>query len=128
MRLSDIADQIEPALAEDDGMRLSCDMRRDLMRIVINARDEDTADLLAGVRQLQRRHPVCVASLREAMLDELLKQPPQRVDTALEASAAAQYLSTSASASTPPCAPRARSCSTSPPPSCQACWSTTTCR
>ncbi len=66
--------------------------RRALVLIVTNARDEDIEDLLAGVRQLQRRHLVCVASLREAMLDELLEQPPQRVDTALEASAAAQYL------------------------------------
>ncbi|SDD42539.1 DUF58 domain-containing protein [Aquimonas voraii] len=66
--------------------------RRALVLIVTNARDEDIEDLLAGVRQLQRRHLVCVASLREAMLDELLEQPPERVDTALEASAAAQYL------------------------------------
>ncbi len=66
--------------------------RRALVLIVTNARDEDIEDLLAGVRQLQRRHLVCVASLREAMLDELIEQPPERVDTALEASAAAHYL------------------------------------
>lgn len=66
--------------------------RRALILIVTNARDEDIEDLLAGVRQLQRRHLVCVASLREAMLDELIEQSPERVDTALEASAAALYL------------------------------------
>ena len=66
--------------------------RRALILVVTNARDEDIEDLLAGVRQLQRRHLVCVASLREAMLDELIEQSPERVDTALEASAAALYL------------------------------------
>ncbi len=66
--------------------------RRALVLIVTNARDEDIEDLLAGIRQLQRRHLVCVASLREAMLDELIERAPERVDTALEASAAAHYL------------------------------------
>ena len=38
--------------------------------LVTNVRDEDIEDLLAAVRLLQRRHLVCVASLREEALDE----------------------------------------------------------
>jgi uncharacterized protein (DUF58 family) len=40
--------------------------RRSLVMLVTNVRDEDIDDLLAAVRLLQKRHLVCVASLREA--------------------------------------------------------------
>jgi uncharacterized protein (DUF58 family) len=66
--------------------------RRALVLIITNARDEDIEDLLAGVRQLQRRHLVCVASLREGILDTLMESAPESVDAALETSAAAHYL------------------------------------
>jgi uncharacterized protein (DUF58 family) len=66
--------------------------RRSLVLLVTNARDEDIEDLLAGVRQLQRRHLVCVASLREGVLDTLERSSPASTDEALEASAALHYL------------------------------------
>lgn len=96
-RLLDTVYDLQPQAVATDYIEAAMQLgvrqpRRALVLIVTNARDEDIEDLLAGVRQLQRRHLVCVASLREAMLDELLDQAPDRVDTALEASAAALYL------------------------------------
>src|SRR3546814_8261179 len=44
--------------------------RRGLLMLVTNLRDEDSEDLLAAVRMLQRRHLVVVASLRERAIDE----------------------------------------------------------
>ncbi len=57
-------DYLEAAMAL--GARQS---RRALVLLITNARDEDIEDLVAAVRQLQRRHLVCVASLREEVLD-----------------------------------------------------------
>src|SRR3546814_15785251 len=47
--------------------------RRGLLMLVTNLRDEDSEDLLAAVRMLQRRHLVVVASLRERAIDEALE-------------------------------------------------------
>jgi hypothetical protein len=66
--------------------------RRARVVILTNARIEDIEDLLAGVRQLQCRHRVCVASVREGILDTLMDSAPEGVDTALATSAAARYL------------------------------------
>jgi uncharacterized protein (DUF58 family) len=44
--------------------------RRALVMLVTNVRDEDFEDLLAAVRLLQKKHLVCVASLREKVLDD----------------------------------------------------------
>jgi uncharacterized protein (DUF58 family) len=44
--------------------------RRALVMLVTNLRDEDMDDLLAAVQMLRKRHLVCVASLREAALDD----------------------------------------------------------
>jgi uncharacterized protein (DUF58 family) len=65
--------------------------RRALILIVTNARDEDIEDLLAGIRQLQRRHLVCVASLREAVVDRTLAEPPATTDGALLSAAMTLY-------------------------------------
>src|SRR3546814_13010417 len=46
--------------------------RRGLLMLVTNLRDEDSEDLLAAVRMLQRRHLVVVASLRERAIDAAL--------------------------------------------------------
>lgn len=96
-RMLDTVFDLQPQPVATDYIEASLQLgvrqqRRALILIVTNARDEDIEDLLAGIRQLQRRHLVCVASLREAMLDELIERAPERVDTALEASAAAHYL------------------------------------
>jgi uncharacterized protein (DUF58 family) len=66
--------------------------RRCLVLLITNARDEDIEDLVAAVRQLQRRHLVCVASLREGVLDESLHQPVRGFDDALHVAAMAQYV------------------------------------
>jgi uncharacterized protein (DUF58 family) len=66
--------------------------RRCLVLLITNARDEDIDDLLGAVRLLQRRHLVCVASLREAALDQSLRQTVAGFDDALALAATAQYV------------------------------------
>jgi uncharacterized protein (DUF58 family) len=66
--------------------------RRCLVLLITNARDEDIEDLLAAVRQLQRRHLVCVASLREQVLDRSLQQTVHNFDDALRTTATMQYV------------------------------------
>lgn len=66
--------------------------RRALVMLVTNVRDEDSADLVAAVRQMRRRHLVCVASLREAALDTALERPVATLDDAVTAGALVEYL------------------------------------
>lgn len=66
--------------------------RRSLVMLVTNVRDEDIEDLLAAVRLLQKRHLVCVASLRERALDEALEADVHDLPGALRAGAVARYL------------------------------------
>jgi len=66
--------------------------RRALVMLVTNVRDEDIEDLLAAVKLLQRRHLVCVASLREQVLDRVLDTPVETLEEATGAAAAALYL------------------------------------
>jgi len=72
--------------------------RRSLVMLVTNVRDEDIDDLLAAVRLLQKRHLVCVASLRERELDEALLQPVKDHADAVHAGAIARYLEQRAAA------------------------------
>lgn len=72
--------------------------RRSLVMLVTNVRDEDIDDLLAAVRLLQKRHLVCVASLRERELDEALAKPIQDHSDAVHAGAIARYLEQRAAA------------------------------
>ena len=60
--------------------------------LVTNVRDEDFEDLLAGVRLLQGKHLVVVASLREKVLDEQLDKPVDSLASAIDAGAMARYL------------------------------------
>ncbi|HVF35636.1 MAG TPA: DUF58 domain-containing protein [Candidatus Saccharimonadia bacterium] len=66
--------------------------RRALVLIATNVRDDDVEDLLLATRQLQRRHLVCVASLREEALDEARVQPVRTLADATTAGALARYL------------------------------------
>lgn len=66
--------------------------RRALVMLVTNVRDEDIEDLLAAVRLLQKRHLVCVASLRERALDEALRKDVHDLQDAIAAGALARYL------------------------------------
>lgn len=78
----------------DAAMQLSArQSRRSLVLLITNVRDEDIEDLVAAVRQLQRRHLVCVASLREQVLDTLLeKTDVAGFDDAIRVAAMAQYV------------------------------------
>jgi uncharacterized protein (DUF58 family) len=66
--------------------------KRALVMLVTNVRDEDIEDLLAGVRLLQKRHLVCVASLRERALDEAMQAEVRDLPDAIGAGALAHYL------------------------------------
>jgi len=72
--------------------------RRALVMLVTNVRDEDSDDLLVAVRLLQRRHLVCVASLREQALDQALAREVTDLHGAIGAGAAARYLAERAQA------------------------------
>lgn len=72
--------------------------RRALIMLVTNVRDEDIDDLLAAVQMLQKRHLVCVASLRERELDEALSSPVKDLADAVHAGAIARYLEQRAAA------------------------------
>ena len=72
--------------------------RRALVMLCTNVRDEDADDLLAAVRLLQRRHLVCVASLREQVLDQALAQEADDLHGAIRAGATAAYLAQRAQA------------------------------
>lgn len=71
---------------------LALNARRSLVLVVTNVRDEDADDLLAGLELLQRRHLVCVASLRESVLDAAMAAEPARFEDALRIGATQQYL------------------------------------
>ena len=66
--------------------------RRSLVLLVTNVRDEDIEDLLAAVKLLQKRHLVCVASLREVALDHGMDRPVDTLEHAIGIGALAQYL------------------------------------
>jgi uncharacterized protein (DUF58 family) len=66
--------------------------RRSLVLLITNVRDEDIDDLLSAVRQLQKRHLVCVASLREQVLERPLDQPVADLADAIGVGALAQYI------------------------------------
>ena len=66
--------------------------RRALVMLVTNVRDEDIEDLLAAVRLLQKRHLVCVASLRERELDAAMEQEVRDLPGAIRAGAVARYI------------------------------------
>ena len=72
--------------------------KRALLMLVTNVRDEDMQDLLAAVRLLQKRHLVCVASLREQALDLALGEPVSDLPGAVRAGALARYLEQRAAA------------------------------
>src|SRR5262249_41510288 len=66
--------------------------RRCLALLITNARDEDVDDLILAIRQMQRRHLVCVASLREEIIDRTVVQAVGSFDDAVRVAAMAQYV------------------------------------
>ncbi len=65
--------------------------RRCLVLLVTNARDEDIEDLLAAVQQIRRRHLVCVASLREEVIDRTAQQAVHGFDDAVRMASMSLY-------------------------------------
>jgi uncharacterized protein (DUF58 family) len=77
----------------DAAMQLaSRQSRRSLVLLITNVRDEDIEDLVVAVRLMQKRHLVCVASLREQVVDTALQQDVQGFDDAIRVAAMAQYV------------------------------------
>lgn len=66
--------------------------KRAFVVMLTNARDEDTNDLAAAANLLARRNLVFVASLREAVLEEMADGDVKDLNSAIEASAAERYL------------------------------------
>lgn len=65
--------------------------KRSLVVWLTNLRDEDSANLELALGLLRPRHLTLVASLREAVLDELVSQPIKDFDDALTYAAALDY-------------------------------------
>ncbi len=66
--------------------------KRALVVIITNARDEDSAELQAALRLLQKRHLVMLANLREQALDDAIAAPMDSFDQALLAASTWHYL------------------------------------
>jgi len=66
--------------------------RRSLVVMLTNVREEDSDELRRAVSLLSRRHVVMIASLRERLLDDTLKEPIGDLDDALRYAATQRYL------------------------------------
>lgn len=81
------ADYLEAAIGLSKRQR-----KRSLVVILSNLRDEDDDTLLPALDLLRKRHLVVVASLRERILEDLLRAPVDTLDDALAHAATADYL------------------------------------
>jgi len=60
--------------------------------LVTNLRDEDAEDLRPAITLLRQRHLVVLASLQEAVLNQVAQQPVQSFDNAVRLAATDIYL------------------------------------
>jgi uncharacterized protein (DUF58 family) len=89
----DLQTSLEPPDYQEAVTRLTArQKRRSLVVLMTNLRDEDTGELLPALSMLGRRHLVLLASLREAVLREVLAEPAVTFRAALRATAAHRYL------------------------------------
>jgi len=89
----DLKTSLEPPDYQEAVTRLTArQKRRSLVVLMTNLRDEDTGELLPALSMLGRRHLVLLASLREAVLREVLAEPAVTFRAALRATAAHRYL------------------------------------
>jgi uncharacterized protein (DUF58 family) len=65
--------------------------KRGLVVLITNCRDEDSAELIAGLRLLRSRHVVVLANLREQIVGQIAAQPLSRQESVLEVAAALEY-------------------------------------
>lgn len=92
-RVFELQPTLEPSDPAQAARRLaSRQKRRALVILLTNLRDDDATALPAAFAPLRGRHLVLVASLREAVLDERLKQPAESLDDALTVAATFGYL------------------------------------
>ncbi len=66
--------------------------KRAFVVVISNMRDEDASDLLPALHLMRRKHQVVLASLREAVLDQVLKRPVTTFDDALRLAGTHDYL------------------------------------
>ena len=66
--------------------------KRSLVVLVTNLRDEDAEELRPAISLLRQRHLVVLASLQEAVLNQVVQQPVQDFDQALRLAATDIYL------------------------------------
>ena len=66
--------------------------KRSLVVLVTNLRDEDAEELHPAIALLRKRHLVVLASLQEAVLNQVVQQPVQSFDQALRVAATDIYL------------------------------------
>jgi uncharacterized protein (DUF58 family) len=90
----DLEATLAPADYLDAAITLSKRQRkRSLVVILSNLRDEDEDTLLPALGLIRKRHLVVLASLRERILEDLVRSPVAGLDDALTHAAAADYLS-----------------------------------
>jgi uncharacterized protein (DUF58 family) len=65
--------------------------KRALVIVITNFRDEDSTELSQALRLLRSRHLVLLASLRERVVGELIRQPMNSADAVLDVASAHLY-------------------------------------
>jgi uncharacterized protein (DUF58 family) len=65
--------------------------KRALVIVITNFRDEDSTELSYALRLLRRRHLVLLASLRERIVGELMRQPLTSAGASIDVAAAHLY-------------------------------------
>jgi len=87
---------VQPTLTHSDYVAaaralLQRQRKRALVIVITNFRDEDSTELAHALRLLRRRHLVLLASLRERIVGELIRQPLAGGDSAIDVAAAHLY-------------------------------------
>jgi uncharacterized protein (DUF58 family) len=87
---------VEPSPTFSDYMTAATDLirrqrKRGLVVVITNCRDEDSAELFAGLNLLRTRHLVVLANLREQIVGQIAAQPLSRNESVLEVAAALEY-------------------------------------
>jgi len=87
---------VQPTLTHSDyvaaaRMLLQRQRKRALIVVITNFRDEDSTELSHALRLLRRRHLVLLASLRERIVGELIRQPLTGGDAPIDIAAAHLY-------------------------------------
>jgi uncharacterized protein (DUF58 family) len=87
---------VQPTLTHSDYVAAAQDLlrkqhKRALVIIITNFRDEDSRELTYALRLLRSRHLVLLASLRERIVGELMAQPLESGDAAIDVASAHLY-------------------------------------